>query len=283
MYPKSEMAGMGFRCKGCNPLRLRVLRLDDEELLDNFWAMSEPARRSFFLKNRKAFKEDLRVATRDAVEEERIKETSVSFCGSGTFFDKEDLEAKYKNKPGRAALIMKNSKAITCKITNVQLWEDLVYTSSESETKKHVRKNTLRLNTDGVLKGATKKGKGNKKKGAKATADSPDPNVLSEVSLKKTQDVHGWYTEQILSFENHFTEIQKEGLGAYLPPNLLATSQSQVESLKVDAAELEISIQSKTGTLADIIKQWNLQKVATKQCLKSAALFIKEAKKMKPA
>ena len=50
-----------------------------------------------------------------------MEEITGGFCGTGVFLDEEDLQEKYKNKPGRAQMIMSNAKTIVCQVAELTL------------------------------------------------------------------------------------------------------------------------------------------------------------------
>ena len=57
--------------------------------------------------------------------------------------DKEDMEEKYKNKPGRAETIMRNATQYYCENAECRMFEDLGYTSTNMKgTKRDITSTT---------------------------------------------------------------------------------------------------------------------------------------------
>ena len=98
----------GCRCLLCNALRIRLYRKASNLEKEHFQKLLVPKREDSYQKNSDTINGDLSVALTAAIKEVVTESEESQFKGSGTFLDEEDLIEKYKNKPGRAAKIMKN-------------------------------------------------------------------------------------------------------------------------------------------------------------------------------
>ena len=133
----------GCRCKQCNALRVRLYRKASQTEKAHFAKLNKPTTEDFYRTNADKFKGDLSIALTTAIKDVVTVSEETGFKGAGHFMDKEDMEEKYKNKPGRAATIMKNCDQYYCENAECKMYKDLDYTSTDSTgTKRDVTSTT---------------------------------------------------------------------------------------------------------------------------------------------
>ena len=91
--------------------------------------------------------------------------------------DKEDMEEKYKNKPGRAATIMKNCEQYYCDQAECKMFKDLDYTTTDITGTKRDVTSTTEMEQESKIK---------PKKKAKVATEKPEKK--SQGSCRKNPD-----------------------------------------------------------------------------------------------
>eukprot|EP00959_Pyramimonas_sp_CCMP1952_P445850 9334578-Pyramimonas_sp.AAC.1 len=76
------------------------------------------------------------------IEETFADECTLEMVGTGDFLDEEDMTEKYKNKPKRLAVILKNANRYYCDIAETEYIEDMTYKSRKSLVQKRSHKET---------------------------------------------------------------------------------------------------------------------------------------------
>ena len=116
----------GCRCRQCNALRIRLYRKASQTEKSHFAKLNKPKTEEFYQNHHDKFKGDLAIALTTVIKDVVTVSEETGFKGAGHFMDKEDMEEKYKNKPGRADTIMKNCEQYYCDQANVRCSKTLI-------------------------------------------------------------------------------------------------------------------------------------------------------------
>ena len=97
----------------------------------------------------------LKAIIKQAVTEElEIKKCDVQ--GHGKYMDSTDLEEKYKNKKEQLENIKNNANSFICPNREVQMYEDMDYTTGFKEEATHTNKRKLEVSTEDTIRGKPK-------------------------------------------------------------------------------------------------------------------------------
>ena len=111
----------------------------------------------------------------------------MAFKGTGEWFDLEDLEDKYENKPEQLQSILEEARRFKCSVRNVTLYEDMTYQSvvEVSETRVNKAGRQYQALYDG--KGKKGKGKGPVTTASPAAVEDGLPVIPEEPSGRSTK------------------------------------------------------------------------------------------------
>ena len=107
----------------------------DKELNKAWGDMKD--KETLMAKARDAYGDVLFKLLRTTLTEEINTESKVGFTGTGVFMDEDDIKEKYAEKPSRLAAVLKHAKRIRCPTTQIELIEDMQYTSCAASSSTH--------------------------------------------------------------------------------------------------------------------------------------------------
>ena len=121
------------RCKACHTLKSRINRVMSKHgnLAEDWTKVTEEQKREFYKKYQESMGDDLVARLQETVTESKRVSSSVEFQGTGDYFDEEDMNDKYKNKPEQLANIIANTRTFFCPVRQVWLYEDVTSTSAQ--------------------------------------------------------------------------------------------------------------------------------------------------------
>ena len=83
--------------------------------------------------------EDLAKRMLETITEHMTNTESAELLQNSEFLDKEDMTAKYKDKPEQLESIWKNARKIRCTVRNVDVWQDPQFKLKHSDKVTHER------------------------------------------------------------------------------------------------------------------------------------------------
>jgi hypothetical protein len=196
-----------LRCQLCNRVKNRVglVFADGNGDLKKDWEKIDKA--TFNEKAKELYGDDLVKLIYDAIEEVTSSRFDVTFEGTGEFMDEEDMRAKYAAKPKRLDAILRNAKRIWDPTGEVELLEDMKYTSAKKATESHETKRKRSLDTEEKPKKPRQpKVKVEKKDDGEAAGEVADVKTLSE---KQVAQIKAW-KEQIELLQKTFEPITEQ-------------------------------------------------------------------------
>eukprot|EP00435_Cladocopium_sp_Y103_P032005 s3895_g8.t1 len=100
------------RCKACHSLRSRINRVVSRHgsLAQDWTNVTEEQKKEFYKTYQDAAGEDLLARMQEAVLESKRLSTPVEFDGTGEYFDEQDMNDRYKNKPEQLQNIFANTR-----------------------------------------------------------------------------------------------------------------------------------------------------------------------------
>ena len=138
-----------LRCVLCHRLRSRT-RTALNSLMDivdgaEWGCVNKTSKAKWMRDNAKVFGQELQKSVLEAIEESRVQRNLTEFINSGAFKDKNDLEAKYKDKPDQLSNIFRNARTMTCPVRSVMLRLDPDYKLSHSFSNCGTRTTTRKM------------------------------------------------------------------------------------------------------------------------------------------
>ena len=196
--------------------------------------------------------------------------------------DKEDMEEKYKNKPGRAETIMKNCEQYYCDQAECKMFKDLDYTTTDITGTKRDVTSTTDMEQESKIK---PKKKAKVAKGNAADNTDKAVNVAVEKSLTEKQltsataikeSLEGM-AEQWLKTKEAIKESKQEVFMASM--KITEKWNDIAEAIDMFASELDVSIEEKKGDFKDISKKSKELKTQSKEFIKNVDEMIESANK----
>jgi hypothetical protein len=220
----------------------------------------------------------------DAIEEVTSSRFDVTFEGTGEFMDEEDMRAKYAAKPKRLDAILRNAKRIWDSTGEVELLEDMKYTSAKKATESHETKRKRSIDTEEKPKKQRQpKVKVEKKDDGEAAGEVADVKTLSE---KQVAQIKAW-KEQIELLQKTFEPITEQLSGTddwlkHLPAWVTQKVQATQLHVGENMALMEVAIDS--GKLSGELKKMkdDVTKIKNeiKDVVRRTQLQIDEAQKV---
>ena len=172
-----------FICKPCNRLNSRVYRMmKKHDNLKGFSELSQAERKVFFQESDGLFDDALAKAMHTAIQSSSYKKQSTVFDEHGDFFDEEEVNEKFKDRPSQLASLLAKGRRMRCPVRGVELiW---VPTYSLSIKKEHgdaeERKQVVQQDTTVKRKKIEKENagtKGNRNTRPRVDGDNPPADV----------------------------------------------------------------------------------------------------------
>ena len=196
--------------------------------------------------------------------------------------DKEDLEEKYKNKPGRAATIMKSCDQYYCEQAECKFFTDLDYTTIDmTGTKRDVTRTTeMEQESKNKLKKKANVAKGN-------AADNTDKvvKVVVEKSLTEKhltsataikESLEGMAEQWLKTQEAINGSKQEEFMASMKIPDKW---HDIAEAIDKFVSELDVSIEEKKGDFKEISNNSKELKTRSKEFIKNVDEMLEPSKK----
>ena len=272
----------GCRCKQCNALRIRLYRKASQTEKSHFAKLNKPNTEEFYQNHHDKFRGDLSIALTTAIKDVVTVSEETGFKGAGHYLDKEDMEEKYKNKPGRAATIMKNCEQYYCEQAECKMFKDLDYTTMDiTGTKRDVTSTTV-MEQESIIK-PKKKAKVAKEGNAADKADKKDvEKILTDKQLTSAtaikESLEGM-AEQWVKTKEAIKESKQEVFMASM--KIPEKWHDIAEAIDMFVSELDVSIEEKKGDFKDISKKSKELKTQSKEFIKNVDEMLESAKKFK--
>ena len=216
--------------------------------LEQIESLSLDDRAAFYTNNKDKFSDDLKAQISNVVTQSKQSSLNVNFVGNGEFLDEMDLKDKYEKKPGVAAKIMERTKTFMCPNTDRMMYEDMTYKSDACWASKRTHYEASSIEQESVRKAAKKSKKARVVKVASEGPEKPfTPNQKKGVD-KAFAD----YEKLITKMTEAENGIATESLGPFMPAHLLTKHSAVLAQVKLDAAELGVSIEAGNGNYGAI-------------------------------
>jgi hypothetical protein len=273
---KEEKELVGTVCQRCNTFKVRLFRIlkeakdKDAELGHDFEILSQEEKNKLYSEHHGLHGKDLLMKIWQSTEHVRTTKVNNKMKAKGVFKDKEDMEAKYKDKPLQLQNIFRNAATLVCPTKEVQMWADpeisvsLIYEEIEERQRKlfcESRPKDMKRKREPAAK---------KVVAAPATAgEAKEEEVSTEVRLTLAD------VEQI---KKPFEALQKElellapclktasELGEHVQARLLTSIKAWELQTKESLAMIEITF---TSFLAE---------TPVKEVRKALAVYMRECK-----
>ena len=270
------------RCRQCNSLRLRLYRQATQAEKNHFDKLNKPNTEEFYQNNHDKFRGDLSIALTTAIKDVVTVSEETGFKGAGHYLDKEDMEEKYKNKPGRAATIMKNCEQYYCEQAECKMFKDMDYTTIDFAGSKRDVTSTTVMEQESIIK---PKKKAKVAKGNAADKTDKAVNVAVEKSLTEKQLTSATAIKESLEGMAEQWVKTKEAIKESKQEVFMASMKIPekwhdiAEAIDMFVSELDVSIEEKKGDFKDISKKSKELKTQSKEFIKNVDEMLESAKK----
>ena len=281
--------GAVFRCKDCNALKSRVHRLFQKPGMNKteevFKAMTKDEREKFFRDQHALMGDGLAAVMETLVTSKTTTTNSVSFKGTGEFFDEADLTEKYAKKPQQLASILRNTRKVYDSIRETTLFEDMKYSSCVANEEEESKAGESTITHEGKLK--PKKAAKTEPKAKKEVKDDAAPDGhFGQPQISEGQAIFLHKFLEIFSgMQNELAAglqvIDEGNLRDYVVAATLKQTQVYILKLQEFTAMLELSLETGGGDFKEMKGIESNLKVEGKELMKNMRLQIKTATLMK--
>ena len=246
------------RCKACHTLKSRINRVMSKHgnLAEDWTKVTEEQKREFYKKYQESMGDDLVARLQETVTESKRVSSSVEFQGTGDYFDEEDMNDKYKNKPEQLANIMANTRTFFCPVRQVWLYEDVKYkrTAKDGEEVSRTDKRKRQGIPTEQCQDANASGSGgSKKKKVPGKAESDLPKLKAgekKKILKKTETLN----TKRLQLMDWCCKAKSEKLKTLVPIYVLEAADKVVDECTSFTTDIEATLASDHGNAKEILE-----------------------------
>ena len=285
--------GAVFRCKDCNALKSRIHRLFKKPGMDKteevFKAMTKDEREKFFRDQHALMGDGLAAVMETLVTSKTTTTNSVSFKGTGEFFDEADLTEKYAKKPQQLASILRNTRKVYDPIRETYLFEDMKYFSCVANEEEESKASESSITSEGNFK--PKKAAKTEPKAPKIASCGAEGEVAPDgplgppqVSEAQAISIHKFLDTIVSTHNNLVTDLQmivEAKLREYVVAATLKQSNVFVVQLQEHTAMLELILETMVGDFNEMKGIDSKIKVEGKMILKNLRLQLKAATLLK--
>ena len=247
-----------FRCNPCNSLKTRLLRVTgrDPRAENAFKCMSKTEKQAWFCENHASMGPEIAASLSEVAKHTETTEKKNTFKGNGLFFDREDLETKYKDKPTQLAAIFKNARFFECPIRETTLWEDVDYAAGTSFEDSVKDSSESTVTQERTAKKA--KADGAQKAKPKQNEDNGPKPMLPSVKTKLEK-----FASDCTKWDTELDTLQKSvtvELTTFIAP--IAVTSAQILQLDIQTliAEVAGALDGNEFVMADIKKHYDTVK-----------------------
>ena len=282
----APVSGNVFRCKDCNALRSRIRRLFQKPVMDKteeaFKAMTKDEREKFFRDQHALMGDGLAAVMETLVTSKTTTTNTVSFKGTGDFFDEADLAEKYAKKPQQLAAILRNTRKVYDPIRETTLFEDMKYVSCVANEEEESKASESSITHEEKLK--PKKAAKTQPKALKiekdevAPAGPPKISEAQALSIQKFLDtIVGTHNDLVTGMKT----IDEDNLRDYVVAATLKQINIFILQLQEYTAMLELSLETMVGDFKEMKSIESKVKVEGKELIKNMRLQMKTATVLK--
>jgi hypothetical protein len=273
--------GTSYRCPGCNSLKSRITRLSTkggEQQAAAFKTLTKEEKLEFFAKNRTTMGDDLSAAVQDVIS--RVLQTTeeTEFKGTGEFMDEDDIREKYAKKPKQADAIIKNSRSMFDTLREVQVYEDMKYSSKVSQTEKMETSTGQSSTHDRYVKGKTQKKSTVPAIKQETAGEAMD---LSEAQIKTLGQLVADIVETNNLLDAEIVSIETKEVKEFMVQASIQQAEACGFKLKEFVASVGVAVDSSTGDFKELKSQHRELKTAGKEQVRRLKAQVKAASSLK--
>ena len=161
-----------------------------------------------------------------------------------------DVMPQLQDKPGIADKIIARTHSFVCPITDVTMYEDIKHKSKHMDRHEEIDSIAQSGRSEAVVRPQKKA------KAAKAVKDkenvSPAEKSFSVGHIKTLEKFDVAYKKMIDELNKQKAQMEDDGLASYMPAHLIAKQMNTISNLKVDYAEMRVSMEAGQGNFLDI-------------------------------
>ena len=246
------------RCKACHSLRSRINRVTSKfgALAEDWTKVSEQEKQEFYKKYQDLAGEGLLTRLQETIVESKRNSTSVTFEGTGEYFDEMDMNEKYKNKPEQLANIFANTRNYFCPVRQVWLYEDVKYKRIAQDTEEVSRVDKRKRQMIPKDQAGNQDSAGSSKKGKKqlSTVENPNMPKLKSGEKKKILKKIEALTTKRLHLMDQCAKAKSEKLKALVPAYVLEAADKTIDEALAFSSKVEETLAKEYGDSKEIME-----------------------------
>ena len=117
-----------MRCQACHALKARISRLLSKHgnVTEDWTNVTAEEKKAFYANSQNLYGPDLLCRMQETITESKRTSSTVSFEGTGEYFDEVDMKKKYHDKPEQLQSVLANTMTYFCPVRQVLLSPALV-------------------------------------------------------------------------------------------------------------------------------------------------------------
>ena len=221
--------------------------------------------------------EDLAKRMQETVTEYKIHNETTEWLQNSEFRDKEDMTAKYKDKPDQLESIWKNAKKIRCPIRGVDVWQDPEFKLKHSDKVTHERIEERRMSQEAIV---APKAKARPKRAATIADVSEDngPPMLKCGEKSKIKRLSQSFKELIQKMSVSIKRITDEHLQEMVPKWVIEKANQHLLLIQSEESAAAIVLEgNRCQDATDMIQKGKEKLTAATKVSQSLENMIEEA------
>ena len=249
----------------------------NQELMRVWGKIDKETRQQFMKDNADTMGEDLAKRMQETVTEYKIHNETTEWLQNSEFRDKEDMTAKYKDKPDQLESIWKNAKKIRCPIRGVDVWQDPQFKLKHSDKVTHERIEERRMSQEAIV---APKAKARPKRAATIADVSEDngPPMLKCGEKSKIKRLSQSFKELIQKMSVSIKRITDEHLQEMVPKWVIDKAKQQLLLIQSEESAAAIVLHgNRCQDALDMIQKGKEKLAAATKVSQSLENMIAEA------
>lgn len=249
-----------MRCQACHALKARISRLLSKHgnVTEDWTNVTAEEKKAFYANSQNLYGPDLLCRMQETITESKRTSSTVSFEGTGEYFDEVDMKKKYHDKPEQLQSVLANTMTYFCPVRQVLLYEDVKYKrtvkDTEERSKTEKRKIQVIPTEQSSSAGLQETGPKNKKvKGDPQAEEEALPKLKAGQKKKLTKKLETMNTKK-LQLMDWICKARAEQVRELVPSYVLDSAGKLVDAAVDFGTECEGKIRAGYGDHEELLK-----------------------------
>jgi len=160
----------------------------------------------------------------------QIKQSTVTWVGTGEWVDEEDLNSKFENKPTQRDHILANARKFTDPTTNTVKYEVMTYKSEYKDMEQRTEERKRQVSTEERIRPPKKAKMAPIQNDGEADPDERQVPISASVT-KKIVAFGEWHAKEAGKLQELVTEAKSAELKEYIPGHVLRKAEEMNEDM----------------------------------------------------